>query len=160
MPRAAAMTLIELLTVIAIITLLAGIILTASFSAISGGNRRATEGLFEEIAQALEQYKSMHHMYVPADPADSSYVAETSSAVLCQALEIEGQLLTVSADRKTNAYTFTDPNTLAVLVIYSYLDAWGTPIIYECRGPRYKLYKLISCGPDRAADSGDEIAKE
>lgn len=155
--RCAGVTLVELLTVIAIVTLLSALVVTGSYMAVTRGRRNATEGLFETIAQGLAQYKNLHHMYVPSDPRDGSYVESKTSLPLSVALETEGRLIAVKDDCKQRADTYTDPNTDQAVPRFYYIDPWGTPIIYICRGPLFKTYTLISYGPDRTRNTDDEI---
>jgi len=61
------MTLIELLTVMAIIVILAGAVVVAVLSASRQGPRKGTTGLLLQLAQGLEQYKATYGIYVPID---------------------------------------------------------------------------------------------
>lgn len=84
--RRGAFTLLELLIVIGIILLLAGILLPTLGTAIRAGKRAAIAGQIQSISVALEQYKQEYNDYPRVT------VANTGAAVLCKALMSPGPI--------------------------------------------------------------------
>ena len=152
-PHFAAMTLIEILIVMGIMSLIVGAIAVASFGAQRKAQIRNTEALLEKIAQGLGQYKSDHRMYVPSDEDESTYP-------VWQALD--GQY-PISVEAKFKHYdedygTYTDPRTGEAVKRYQYQDAWKMVVHYEC-SPPYQSFTLTSDGPDMENGGGDDIEK-
>ena len=159
------MTLIELLVVMSIMTIIVSAIVVAVFAVMRRGQVQGTEGLLEQLALGLEQYKMSYRMYVPL--SDVAYVVnaadtaqlQRSTGALWQALELDGQFAAVPMTFKKEGGDFTDPKTGAIKKWCYYQDAWRQPLRYECLFP-WKAYKLTSVGPDLAFDTGDDIVKE
>jgi len=147
-----AMTLIEILVVMGIMSLIVGAIAVASFGASRKAQIRNTEALLGKIAQGLGQYRFDHRMYVPSDTAYRTYP-------LWQALD--GQYaIDVKAKFKyaEEGDTYADPRTGEAVQRYQYQDAWKMLIRYQC-DPPYQRYTLTSSGPDLEAGGGDDIQK-
>ena len=70
--RIRAVTLIEILVVIAIITALAGMLIVSTMALQSRGAEQGTRSFMERIAAAQAQYLQMHRMYVPNVPSGGS----------------------------------------------------------------------------------------
>jgi len=147
-----AMTLIEILVVMGIMSLIVGAIAVASFGAQRRAQIKGTEGLLEKIAQGLGQYKYDHRMYVPSDDDGRTYP-------LWQALD--GQYaIDVKAKFKYSEEgdTYADPRTGEDVQRYQYQDAWKMLIRYECNPP-YQRFTLTSTGPDLEQGGGDDIER-
>ena len=144
-----AMTLMEILMVMAIMTLIVSAVVAASFAAQRRAQVKGTEGFFEQIAVGLAQYKADHRMYVPSDDDDTTYP-------LWQALE--GTYIDVEAKYKLAGDTVTDPRTGQAIQRYQYQDAWKKLLWYGCAAP-YDRFEIRSSGPDLEAETGDDISR-
>ena len=152
----AAMTLMEILMVMAIMTLIVSAVVAASFAAQRRAQVKGTEGLFEQIAVGLAQYKADHRMYVPSDPSD---LPDNTTYPLWQALE--GTYIDVKARHKHKPEkdsTYTDPRTGVAVQRYRYQDAWKKALWYGCAAP-YDRFEIRSSGPDLEAETGDDISR-
>jgi prepilin-type N-terminal cleavage/methylation domain-containing protein len=168
--RRRAMTLIEILVVMSIMVILVSAVVVAVFRVSSRGQEEGTKGLFEQIAQGLEQYKTTYQMYPPADPSDPGSLldftqpgqVQASSAALYQAIEYYNEFVHIAAACKLQppGITFTDSRTGAVQPWYYYVDAWRTPLCYICQGPSYTQYTLTSGGKDLLLNTADDIVKQ
>lgn len=81
-------TLIEMLTVVTVIAILAGMIFKLFTMAIRTGERAATVAVVEQLAMAVNEYRAVYGSYPPVDPGLSSvsYVFQdwTNSTVNAQ----------------------------------------------------------------------------
>ena len=162
-----ALTLVELLVVMAIITIIVSSITVAAYSVYKLNQKKATESLFETVAAALEQYHDVHSMYVPTtyiDPNDGQEKVcnsdNDSTFLIWKALEYDGGYkLSVKNKFKELGSTFENSATGAEIRGYYYVDSWKVRILYECRRP-YTRCRLRSRGPDTLANTGDDIEKE
>jgi prepilin-type N-terminal cleavage/methylation domain-containing protein len=86
-------TLIEILVVIGILVLLAGVLLPVTLRAMRAGERTRMAADLQAIAVALEAYKTDHGDYprVAGDPGDTDYL--TGAQILCRALVAPGPAL-------------------------------------------------------------------
>lgn len=159
-------TLVEILVVITIIGILAGIMFSIGGSIMERQQISRAQGQMQMIAQALEKYKSRHYEY-PAENADNASRAVgnyTANLTLTQALlskiDAQGNALSDQAplinldefDVDTNDTDTTDDDVL--------VDPWGNPYLYfyadksditqkpTARSWRYAGYILYSAGPD------------
>jgi type II secretory pathway pseudopilin PulG len=162
-----AVTLIEILVVIAIVTALAGAVIISAVALHNIGMDRGTTAFMERIALAQTQYQQTHRMYVPlrgaSDPAldyNDIYQLRRSTMVLWIALERSGGFLAGEAAALSPGGVFTDPATgRSDTPWYFYLDRWNTPMMYQCDSPA-KTYKLTSAGRDHIFGTGDDIVVE
>ena len=152
--KSTAFTLIELLVVMAIMIILVSAVVGASLVIMGKARIKRTEAMLGTLAQALEQYKVEHRMYVPYDPDD-----ERTTWPLWQAIEHEAKYLTVGAKYKQAGDTFEDPETGASVQRFFYIDAWRLEIRYDCTGD-FSRFILRSSGPDVKLDTGDDIIAE
>ena len=150
------LTLIEMLTVIGIIVFLAAAIGGASYALLRGGQRTATENLFEHIAHGLDMYRVEHRMYVPGDPANTY---DASSRPLWYALEREGHHVEIPGKFKLKESRATDLATGETIDFFIYIDGWKKPLRYECDRP-WQKYRLESAGPDRKWGTADDLKRE
>jgi len=150
--RKGALTLVELLVVMAIMTIIVSAIVTASLAVMGNTQVKATEALLGKLAQGLEQYRMEHRMYVPSDDDWSSYP-------VWQALEYEGKYVEIAERYKQEGDTFQEPETGARVRRYFYVDAWRQGISYHCEPP-YSRFTLRSRGPNLEFGKGDDITFE
>ena len=167
-----AFTLIELLTVIAIIGILAGI----TFGVIGGVRKQANvakaKSELAALSQALEAYKRLYGDYPQTGRSDGNLItAATDSRVegqLFNALlgKIGPKLDNIQGRQFTEASKFTvqdtDPSQLptagnSTAVDNAFVDPWGNLYLYYYRttaggGWVNPSYILFSAGPDRQHD--------
>jgi prepilin-type N-terminal cleavage/methylation domain-containing protein len=154
-----AFTLIELLTVIAIIAILAAI----TFGVIKGVNERAAIGQAKaelaSLAQALESYKMQYGDY---PQASDSNVVETTVAKSSQAGKLFNALMGKlgPAGANIDGRVFVDASRLSISsatglpttgnttsVDNAFLDPWGRFYVYAYKAG-WITYRLASAGPD------------
>jgi Tfp pilus assembly protein PilE len=168
--RRHALTLTELLVVMAVLIILVSAVVVAVVRLAARGPVAGTKGLLEKLAVGLESYRSTYQMYPPEDNVQAIGKAlvpdqvqdsyQRSSWVVWYALEYQGQgefMTPVSAAYKAAGGTFTDPTTLAAQTWYYYQDAWQQPIRYVCVSP-YNQFTLTSGGPDLTLGTADDIS--
>jgi prepilin-type N-terminal cleavage/methylation domain-containing protein len=162
----AAFTLIELLTVIAIIGLLAAL----TFGAVTGVQRKAklaqarTE--LATLAQALEAYKKQYGDYPWAGAFEGNLQAvagaETGSGRLFNALlgKLGPRMAIISGKQSIDVAKLklqgTDlPSTGVDTADNAFVDPWGNLYAYYYKSPaafeewRQSSYMLVSAGPDQ-----------
>jgi len=161
-PRAAALTLIELIVVMAIMTILASAIIVSLMGGMRHAQIKGTEAFFETLKAQLNQYHDIHRMYMPEAP--NSNPSKWTTLGLWQGLEHEGKFAAkkdfvekVEEDNGENiSSTFTDPVTGEKVQRYRYVDAWRNPVQYTC-DPPFTRFELRSRGRDLEMDNDDDI---
>ena len=168
-----AFTLIELLTVIAII----GILTAITFGVVKGVNERAAIGQAKAelsvLAQSLEEYKRQYGDY-PQTGAQAQAVASTSTALTAaNAQAYLFSALTGSVGPKLDLLnpagkTFVSLSTLSLetaaqpaagaVVVNCFIDPWGRRYMYYYRNKttvwtQNSSYVLYSTGPE-GVDTG------
>ena len=140
-------TMVELLTVIAVIGILAGLLLAAVMTAKGGATRKTAQAFIMSISSHLEAYETEYGELPPGeggtDSAESLYKALTrdDGALEPFALKKE-QIIDSDGDGE-----------------YEVSDIWGTPLSY------YKIYEdpegkirnrhiIFSAGPNREHEEG------
>jgi len=162
------LTLVELLVVMAIMTIIASAITVAAIGAYANSQVKGTRNFFEKISAAMAQYRDIHRMNValvvrndPGVPSTSSSTYDAwraqSSCGLWQALEYEG-IAGFSADPKFKEKwdAFANPQTGEKTARFRYVDAWRNPILYLCPPP-YASFELRSAGKDLEWNTEDDI---
>jgi prepilin-type N-terminal cleavage/methylation domain-containing protein len=157
--RLRAFTLIELLTVIGIIAILAGI----TFGVVKGVNERAAIGQAKaelaSLSQAIEAYKLQYGSYPRAGTSSTLLTAAATnnqSGILFNALmgkigpkgdPINGKVF-VEASKLTLSSATTLPSpTDTVSVANAFIDPWGRQYVYAYAAG-WLRYNLLSVGPD------------
>lgn len=156
------MTLIELITVMGIMVIIVSAIVVAYIGLQRHGQIKGTEGLFENLAVGLAQYRVQHRTYVwqPSTILTSDpYQVQASTHALWMALEHDDHLVEVPSENKAVGGSQVDTGTGAFQQWYYYRDAWRQPVLYECFVP-YTRFTLRSSGPDLVFGTGDDIVKE
>lgn len=149
--RARAFTLIEILTVIAIIAVLAGITLGAARRVSESGKIARTKAELAALSAGLESYKRQYGDYpVTADAATFLRSLRGKSSPTQQT--IAGRACVDISAFTTADGTDPELNSSAVLV-----DPWQRPYVYIYKVPESgwtnSNYVLYSAGPDGLADS-------
>lgn len=157
-------TLIEILVVISIVTVLAGMLIVSAVVLHNIGMERGTTGFMERIALAQTQYMQTHRMYVPVSvPLDLTdiYQLRRSTMVLWIALERSSNILAGEEGAKSQGGTYTDPliQSPNTTPWYFYTDRWNTPLMYQCASP-HKTFSITSAGRDHIFGTGDDITIE
>ena len=151
-PRAAAFTLLELLAVMAIIAILAGIVIGVGRRATEAGRVARAKAEVAALASALEAYKHTYGDYAQTDDEARllqsliGKVGPTGAAMAGRAsLEIAKFAVALPATPTVPADPFTVP--AAVLI-----DPWGQPYVYAYKVPAAGWtnpgFVLYSIGPD------------
>ena len=133
-------------------TIIISSVVGASLVLMGKGQIKGTEAMLGTLAQALEQYKMEHRMYVPPDDDWTTYP-------LWQAVEHEGNL-TVKAKYKQAGDTFEDPRTGASVQRYLYIDAWRQEVEYYPNPNNSREFILRSYGPDRKRGPEDDLGDD
>jgi type II secretory pathway pseudopilin PulG len=163
--RRRAMTLTELIVVMAVMMILVSAVVVAVFQISSKGPVKGTQGLLQKLAVGLEGYRATYRMYPPEDnvaayPDNTHDSYQRSSWVVWYSLEYTGQgqfMTPVSSTYKAAGGGFTDSNTSSVQTWYYYQDAWRQPLRYVCYTP-YTQYTLTSGGPDLIMPTNPDAA--
>ncbi|MBN1807966.1 MAG: type II secretion system protein GspG [Planctomycetes bacterium] len=140
-------TIVEILVVIAIISVLAGLLMTGVLIAKRNAMKKQTKIILAGISIALESYKTDMGDYPPGSGDTQS--AETLFAELTTAKGF-GPYYT-SRDKSVR-----DTNGNGVMEL---VDAWGNPILYT-RGEllvEEKEYELVSTGADGVQGTEDDV---
>ena len=149
-------TLIEILTVAAIIAILAGISVGA-IALISNKNAEAkTQATIKALELALSQYK-MDHGFIFL-PGGTVNLKKTIPLVIPKDVpdDLKGTLLKYLDQKLINSATVVDGNTRY------FVDAWNHPLVYRFPGKfNMSSFDLGSVGPDGklGAAQGKEITK-
>jgi prepilin-type N-terminal cleavage/methylation domain-containing protein len=148
-------TLVEMLTVVAIIAILASVVIGMATYIDNQSKGKSLENTFALLESALEEYREYARDFpeqteqIPANAAAHSetlYDALNSQPSSRKILEnISGSLI---ADKG---------GTSGMLEIY---DPWGTVLDYRYNGISDNSPELISAGPDRTFGNGDDISSK
>jgi len=138
-----AFTLIELLAVIAIIAVLAGLLIGGLNHASKKADIAKTQALIEQLQEALEQYKQCYGTYPFAQPAKNAELTVSSGKILFCGKKFYNP--------KTNKpFIELEPGEIK--------DAWDNALRYQCPGDKNKQkYDLFSMGADGNPNTDDDI---
>ena len=146
--RARAFTLIEILIVIGIISILAGLLLVAIQSARTNSKINLTKGRLMLLKTALANYENDFSDYPPSDGADGIKGAANLYAAL-------------TTDRKNGPYVkLSDISSINFNGDTVFADDWNHPIYYihhrdyHNEAPNKHEYRLTSGGPDGVYNNG------
>ncbi|MEK7449210.1 MAG: hypothetical protein AAB019_06970 [Planctomycetota bacterium] len=158
--KRAGFTFIEIIIVISVIIILAGLTLVLSFSFIEDGKTKAAESLIKNIEMALTNYKEVFLEYPPGsgqwDGSQNIYY------FLTQKLEYQTSFDPVLKTAETKEFradlNLNNKNLDAQKYI---IDGWDNRLVYQCPGLDHKIYggknnksyvDLESFGPNGLAD--------
>lgn len=144
-PRRArcAFSLIEVLVVMAVIGLLAGLITGLSGRARAKARVAATQAQIEKVKLGLEEYKLEYGRYPRVDSARALVAA----------------LYAIPKSRLQPVFVEFDPSELEETNLWK--DAWGNEFIYDGRTPTHHpdSYDLYSTGPNGQDGDEDDITR-
>lgn len=149
--RRRAFTLVEMLVVIGIIAILAGLIMGVLAYVSKKAKVNATELRIKAVEAALMQYEHDFHDYPPSG-AGADGVAGSESLLRCLTTEKNNEPYIRYADIRT-----CDANGNGQLEI---ADEWNRPIHYfhhrdyQSQSPNKQTYRLISAGPNSKYEDG------
>jgi prepilin-type N-terminal cleavage/methylation domain-containing protein len=144
-----AVTLVEMLVVIAVIALLASVVMSVGSHIDNQAKRRNLESTFALLASALQEYYDFWSQF--PDPNKPPYL--THSAALY------GQLQATPSCRKIlqkvdDSLIRNNPGAVDMPQIH---DPWGTVLDYRYI-PGDSFPELISAGPNRVLGTADDIS--
>jgi type II secretory pathway pseudopilin PulG len=144
-------TLIEMLTVVAVIMLLAGMVLGIAAGIDNQSKEKAVKATFELLESALQEYYDFRGVFPLAADANPNVNCEILYAELNSLPGSREVLEQISDKLIRNNF---NPGA-AVPEIY---DPWGTVLDYRYDAVVDSFPKLISAGPDKdMAATGDNI---
>ena len=147
----AGFTLIEIMVVLVILTILAGIVVGASKYAITSGQRKRAQSEISMMENALESYKSDNGVYPP------STVTRLDAVNNCTNLY-------AALAGGPKVYMTFKPNQLKTTGGIPYIvDPFGSSYNYYCHGGaadqiNSATFDLWSYGPDNLPGTADDIA--
>lgn len=146
-------TMIELLTVVAIIAVLAGIAVGVANLIADKSASAKTEGTIKALELALNMYndKCGHYYGILSSP-----IPQRLSITKDIPSNLEGTLWKYLDQKLINSSTVIDGGTRF------FKDGWGRPLIYRCPGRFNKTtFDLSSAGPDgKLGSDGTAIDKD
>lgn len=146
-----AFTLIELVIVIAIISILAGMILAGIAKAVERSKNVGTATLMKNIDLACRTYFNDWGKY-PPDANTGSPVADEGNNLLYIALTVE---IARSGAPAWGPYMDFDRRNINEVVPELIIDYWGTPIVYDNNWTEGTDYKGAALGDDLTANEFD-----
>ncbi len=150
-----AFTLIELLAVLVIILIIAGLFVGVSGPASQSAKKRKAEVMISALEVAIGMYKADTGLYPPSDnPSGAGTTAKlndylstggeysTPQPVPCPPTGWSGPYMKFRSEDISPGYQIVDP--------------WGTSYIYNSFSPTHNAssFDLWSCGPDEENDEG------
>jgi prepilin-type N-terminal cleavage/methylation domain-containing protein len=145
-------TLVEMLVVLGIIVVLAGIVVTAALRIDSQAKESELRNTFAVIGSALREYYEFKGQF-PLQPERNSNNALAHVETLVKELRaVPAARLVLDKVSATLVKSEGGPGDLQ-----SIRDPWGTPIDYTYVVPDDTYPELASAGPDRTFGTGDDI---
>lgn len=147
------MTLVEILTVMAVIMILAGLVAGIATSIDSHSKEKAVRATFSLLEAALEEYRDFTGYFPLAD--DPVLVPAENCEILYSALSsVPGSREVL--DKISEKVIKNEFNPTAVPPISEIYDPWGTVLNYRYNsGDSFPV--LTSAGPNRLFNDGDDI---
>ena len=151
-----AVTLIEMMVVLGIITVLAGIVVTLTLRVDNQSKERALDGAFALLNTSLRQYYEFRDTF-PSQPERDSGLALAHIEFMLKELE--------SVPDSRQVLNQLDPGLIkseaGLPEVRELRDPWGTVLDYiydHSAGDRFP--ELISAGPDRLFGTPDDISSK
>lgn len=144
-------TLVEILVVVAVIMVLAGLIAGIGMAIDSHSKEKAVKGTFSLIEAALQEYYDFTDTF-PEPNVSENTIARRSEMLYRELHRIPGsrEVLGKISDKVIKDKVRPD--------VYSIYDPWGTVLDYRYNSSAGDSFpKLISAGPDKAFRNGDDI---
>ncbi|MHC4743274.1 MAG: hypothetical protein ACYS8Z_15270 [Planctomycetota bacterium] len=146
-------TLVEILVVVAVIVILAGLVAGVGTAVDSYSKTKALEGTFSLLEAALDEYKDFKGDYPRAVDPDPRVNSETLY------VELSSTPGSREVVERLNEKVIKDEfNPGVVPAIYEIYDPWGTALNYTYSSGVDTFPKLTSAGPDRAFYNGDDVS--
>ncbi|MGD0091153.1 MAG: prepilin-type N-terminal cleavage/methylation domain-containing protein [Planctomycetota bacterium] len=157
MSRRHGFTLVEMLVVIAIISVLSALVLAALGTARRTANENATKAIIKLLEGALERYSTDFNDYPPSD-GDETGIRGSENLWRCLRTEKKEGPYLRDGDIKTCDSNRNGEPEIA--------DAWGRPIRYlhhhdyGSKNPRKHDFRLISAGPNGIYEEGHKTSDD
>jgi general secretion pathway protein G len=159
-------TIIEILTVIVIISILTAIVLGVTHYATTKAHRTRTETRLTALELALEdclQDRGYYPSTLSGATGRPDGPIQLGNYAPYSAVSSNEKLSEVNSGWVLNDGNFTNTQTGGLyLEGYKggqYLDSWGRPFIYQCDGTQHNAQKfdIWSAGPDGESGTEDDI---
>ena len=151
------LTLMELLIVIAILTVLVSIVLMATGRNRTSAEEDLTESMLALLDSALQEYEDFKGYF----PTQTDRDILTEEVLITHSEILYGELNSIPDSRrlleKVDASMIRDTDGNSNMEI---CDRWGTPLnyIYNPNDPAFDVFPLIvSAGPDKTFGTADDI---
>ena len=163
----AAVTLVEMIVVVAVLVLLASFVVAITRRQDNQGKERSLQAVFLLLKNALMEYHEDTGTFPTQAEADFGTAVEVDDEWVYEAVEEHGELLyeelgSVPAsrqilDRIDRLFVKGDLSNDDPLNVY---DAWGQALDYRYDPNVGNFPELISAGPDKTFDTGDDISSK
>lgn len=154
-------TMIELLAVIAIILVLAGILIGGINFASRKAEDAQTQSKFEALETALESFKAEYGYYPICTSIDEVRFQEDADDASKPKIKLGGKMYPFVKKNGGAAFIdvlFVASNASGADANSKYLDAWDNAFRYQCPGTHNKQkYDLWSYGQDERDNTEDDI---
>ncbi|MHC4646657.1 MAG: type II secretion system protein [Planctomycetota bacterium] len=150
-----AVTLVEMLIVVAIISLLVGMVISIGTSIENTARQKGVRNLFAMLETALNEYREYRPDgtdFPTAQPGDPNINSEILYAALSSIPDCRKVLNEMNALLIDNRFANPDPAADGPEIY----DPWGT-VLYYLYGDGQTFPTLISAGPDRNFLTQDDI---
>jgi prepilin-type N-terminal cleavage/methylation domain-containing protein len=144
-------TLLELLIVVALITILASMVLMATRGSWIDANKKLTESTIALLDGALEDYRE----YKTYDPT-STFLFPEPNVLSSHSASLYAGLNSVP-DSKKMLEKIPDSQITLVSNYPVFIDAWKTPLNYLYDPALNNFPVIISAGPDKKFGTTDDI---
>ncbi len=147
-------TLVEMLVVLGIIVVLAGIVVTVTLRVDTQSKENALRSAFALVGTALREYYEAKGQFPPQPERNSANA-------LAHIESMYQELRSVPASRQIldRLAPGVVKNEGGIADLRSMRDPWGTVMDYVCV-PDSTFPELISAGPDRLFGTGDDISNK
>ena len=153
-------TLTELMVVIAIIVILAGMLIGGAGYAGRRADEAAARTAISNLTTALEAFRAQNGYYpLCSEKKEVSFKIPETGTNKGNLMLVLGTSEKEFFDKKTDAKKgFIDMQvTVSDTVLTDYLDPWGNPFIYMCPGKNNpNSFDLWSKGPNGKDSTGEE----
>ena len=163
----AAVTLVEMIVVVAVLVLLASFVVSITRRQDNQGKERHLEAVFLLLKNALMEYHDDTGTFPEQAEADFGTAVEVDERWVYEDVEEHGELLyeelaSVPASRQIlnridRSFVKGDVDADDPLNVY---DAWGQALDYRYDPNVGNFPELISAGPDSTFDTADDISSK
>lgn len=163
----AAVTLVEMIVVVAVLVLLASFVVSITRRQENQGKERSLEAVLLLLKNALMEYHEDTGTFPAQAEADFGTAVEVGGQWVYETVEEHGELLyaelgSVPASRQIlnridRSFVKGDVSEDDPLNVY---DAWGQALDYRYDPNVGNFPELISAGPDKTFDTADDISSK